>query len=427
MTEVIYFLLGGIIGGFVIKLVNHDALERAKRYDSLMNENEHLKSELTAVKTQLQERQKLYEGLDERLSEKFKSISDSLFKENTQKFTEAAQASIKPFQDAASKSYEQQKNDLTEQQKAIAKDLKEFTEKLTKIAEHHNTTSGKVENQLEQLNKETQQLSHAFSDGRQRGRWGELQLERLLEYSGLQKGIHYECQASVTGDNQSLRPDIIVHLSDQRSIAIDAKTPQWNHFDSENLPSSDEISRKEMAKHVKDLIDQLSAKDYQKHVDKSIDCLVLFLPGEWILRDAILGDPQLLDYSCAKNIMLASPVTLISILKAIHYGWKQNEMIREIQTIAKLGGELYDRICTWQQHLKSIGDGLLKALNGYNDAIGSLERMILPPAKKLQICSKKNKEMPLLKPIDTPIKQPLLNANIEGCLPLSDSEDSSKN
>lgn len=427
MTEVIYFLLGGIIGGFVIKLVNHDALERAKRYDGLINENEQLKNELTAVKTQLQERQKLYEGLDERLSEKFKSISDSLFKENTQKFTEAAQASIKPFQDAASKSYEQQKNDLTEQQKAIAKDLKEFTEKLTKIAEHHNTTSGKVENQLEQLNKETQQLSHAFSDGRQRGRWGELQLERLLEYSGLQKGIHYECQASVTGDNQSLRPDIIVHLSDQRSIAIDAKTPQWNHFDSENLPSSDEISRKEMAKHVKDLIDQLSAKDYQKHVDKSIDCLVLFLPGEWILRDAILGDPQLLDYSCAKNIMLASPVTLISILKAIHYGWKQNEMIREIQTIAKLGGELYDRICTWQQHLKSIGDGLLKALNGYNDAIGSLERMILPPAKKLQICSKKNKEMPLLKPIDTPIKQPLLNANIEGCLPLSDSEDSSKN
>ena len=427
MMGVICFLLGGVIGGFIIKLVNRDALERAKRCDSLTNENEQLKNELTAVKTQLQERQKLYEGLDERLSEKFKSISDSLFKENTQKFTEAAQASIKPFQDAANKSYEHQKNDLTEQQKAIAKDLKEFTEKLTKIAEHHNTASGKIENQLEQLSKETQQLSHAFSDGRQRGRWGELQLERLLEYSGLQKGIHYECQASVTGDNQSLRPDIIVHLSDQRSVAIDAKTPQWDNFGSENLPTSDEVSRKEMAKHVKDLIDQLSAKDYQKHVDKSIDCLILFLPGEWILRDAILGDPQLLDYSCAKNIMLASPITLMSLLKAIHYGWKQNEMIREIQTIAKLGGELYDRICTWQQHLKTIGDGLSKALHGYNDAIGSLERMVLPPAKKLQICSKKNKEMPLLKPIEAPIKQPLLDANREGYLPLSDSGNSSEN
>ena len=125
--------------------------------------------------------------------------------------------------------------------------------------------------------------------------------------------------------------------------------------------------------------------------------------------------------------MLASPVTLLSLLKAIHYGWKQNEMIREIQTIAKLGGELYDRICTWQQHLKTIGDGLSKALHGYNDAIGSLERMVLPPAKKLQICSKKNKEMPLLKPIETPIKQPLLDANREGYLPLSDSGNSSEN
>ena len=133
MMGVICFLLGGVIGGFIIKLVNRDALERAKRCDSLTNENEQLKNELTAVKTQLQERQKLYEGLDERLSEKFKSISDSLFKENTQKFTEAAQASIKPFQDAANKSYEHQKNDLTEQQKAIAKDLKEFTEKLQKM------------------------------------------------------------------------------------------------------------------------------------------------------------------------------------------------------------------------------------------------------------------------------------------------------
>ncbi|MCQ2956072.1 MAG: DNA recombination protein RmuC [Opitutales bacterium] len=427
MMGVLCLLVGGVIGGFIVKWANRDALERAKRCDGLTSENEQLKNELTAVKTQLQERQKLYDGLDERLSEKFKSISDSLFKENTQKITEAAQASIKPFQDAANKSYEHQKNDLTEQQKAIAKDLKDFGEKLTKIAEHHNTTSGKVENQLEQLSKETQQLSHAFSDSRQRGRWGELQLERLLEYSGLQKGIHYECQASVTGDDGSFRPDIIVHLSDQRSVAIDAKTPQWDNFGSENVPTSDEVSRKEMAKHVKDLIDQLSAKDYQKHVDKSIDCLILFLPGEWILRDAILGDPQLLDYSCAKNIMLASPVTLMSLLKAIHYGWKQNEMIREIQTIAKLGGELYDRICTWQQHLKTIGDGLSKALNGYNDAIGSLERMVLPPAQKLQICSKKNKEMPLLKPIEAPMKQPLLDVNREGRLPLSDSGDSSEN
>ncbi|MHB1022443.1 MAG: DNA recombination protein RmuC [Acidobacteriaceae bacterium] len=348
-----------------------------------------LQAQLASLRTELQkEQQAAQEKLDafkqaeQTFREAFQSLSSDALRKNNQSFLELAREVMAKQQQSATAELDKKQTAVDE----LLKPIRETLQKLeTGTRELENKREGAYANVLseiqniqkthESLRKETTQLVQALRAPKVRGNWGELQLRLCIEFAGMLSHCSFELEKSVRTDTDELqRPDCIVKLPNDRSIIIDAKTPLGAFLEAAEAP--DEATRHEKlvahAAQVRSHLDSLENKAYWKQFKDSPDFVVCFLPSEVLFSAALEQDPSLIEYGSG-HVILATPTTLIALLKAVAYGWQQTEITRNAAIIKEAGTALYEKMITLQKHFKNLGAALENSIKHYNSVIGTVE------------------------------------------------------
>ncbi|MGH8127364.1 MAG: DNA recombination protein RmuC [Gammaproteobacteria bacterium] len=353
-----------------------------------------LKERLEQERRQSEEKLKLVEQARVNLSDAFKALSSEALKSNNEEFLKLARTSLESFQKGA-------KDDLGNRQKAIEQLTQPIRERLekfdTKLNDLEKSRVGAyrelseqvrslVNDHIPHLRDQTSQLVKALRQPATRGRWGEVQLKRVVEMAGMSEHCDFEEQVSTTTEDGRLRPDMVVHLPGERHIVVDAKAPVEAYLEA--IESDNDATRKQHlvahARQVRDHITKLSSKSYFDQFNPAPEFVVLFVPGEAFFSAALMQDPGLIEYGTEKHVIMASPTTLIALLKAVSYGWRQEALARNAQDIAKLGKELYDRIGNLASHWSAVGQRLNQAVDAYDRSVGTLESRVLVSARRFQ-------------------------------------------
>jgi DNA recombination protein RmuC len=234
------------------------------------------------------------------------------------------------------------------------------------------------------LQSETRHLAQALRRPEVRGQWGELTLKRLAELAGMSEHCDFFEQESLQSDTGLVRPDMIVRLSDSREIVIDAKTPLDAYLSAVETP--DEAQRKRQlqrhARNVRERVRELSGKHYWRHLPGSPEFVVLFIPGDQFLSSALQQDPGLLEDALAGKVMLATPTSLVALLRTLAYGWRQQVLAENAEAIRRTGEEMYDRLLTFSEHMSRVGRSLTGSVDAFNKAVGSFDNRVLPSVRR---------------------------------------------
>ncbi len=341
----------------------------------------------------------------QKLADAFKALAADALQTSNRSFLELAKATLEKFQEAA-------KGDLEKRQQAIGelvKPVKESLEKVdAKIAELEKARVGAYEALRQQvgalaegqrqLHAETARLVQALRKPQVRGRWGEIQLQRVVELAGMQDHCDFYQQQSTEIEDGRLRPDMLVRLPGGKTIVVDAKVPLTAYLDA--VEAADEPRRTELlrahAQQVRNHIESLGRKSYFDQFKQSPEFVVLFLPGEVFFSAAVEQDPTLIEWATERRVIPASPTTLIALLKAVHYGWQQEMLAENAEQIRQLGQELYSRLAKMAEHWTKLGKSLQQATEAYNSAVGALESRVLVTARRfaeLGISGTKDKQL----------------------------------
>jgi DNA recombination protein RmuC len=362
-------------------------------HKQLGEQHARVRAELEGERRAGRERIETFRRVTEELNEKFKALSRDALRDNNRSFLDLAQATLERFQESA-------KGDLDQRQKAIdqlVKPLKESLEKVDgKIGEIEKARAGAYSALCEQvkalassqsqLQTETGNLVKALRTPHVRGRWGEIQLRRVVELAGMLQYCDFAEQETVATEESRIRPDVIVRLPGNRTIVVDSKVPFEAFYES--ISTTDEETRllkaREHARLVRSHITALSRKSYWETVQPTPEFVLLFLPGETFYTAALENDPKLIEDGVDQGVIIATPTTLIALLKAVAYGWRQEQMAKNAVDVARLGKDLYDRLRTFTNYFSDVGKGLERALDSYNRGVGSLEARVLVAARRFK-------------------------------------------
>lgn len=339
--------------------------------------------------------------VDEAMKNAFSVTAQEALRQSNEQFLQLAQEKLRHAQADGS-------HDLEKRQKAISDmvgPVREQLEKLGSAVEQIKGTDKALREDLQNLQRETSKLAGAMRDPTAQGKWGEYILERLLDKSGLIKGIHYESQVTIATDSGQQRPDVVIHLQDGFNIVVDAKAPINEFADrlQEDMAESEyKMMLGKLSRLVRDHVKKLGGKTYWEKLD-SPDFVVMFLPSEHLFSAALRGDPSLVDFASEQRVVIASPTLMISLLRVVGLSWRQVELAKNAQDISALGSELYKRLSKFGGDIQKLGKSLTGAMNSYNEAIGSLEGRVLPKAREMQglHIETGGKEIPDLSPIET--------------------------
>ncbi len=376
--------------------LNQKDAEVTKLHEELVSEKQSKIEALTKLdmaQKSFEEQKAMIEMLKTEMTDTFNALSSAALKSSSEDFLRLASEHL-------GKVMAETKGRLGEHQAALDSVIKplhlalqRYEENLRLIEENRHRAYGTLTEQIrslassnESLQRETSNLVSALRKPQVRGRWGEMQLRRVAELSGMTRHCDFTEQVSVDTEKGRIRPDMIVHLPMEREIVIDAKVPLDAYLEAISASSEEErkIKLEKHAQQVRSHMNKLASKEYWSQFSRSPEFVVLFIPGESFLSSAIDMDSTLIEDGIQKGIIIATPTTFIALLRAIAYGWRQEQLTKNAQEISELGKQLYERISVIVQHFENIGTNLEKSITAYNRAVGSFETRILPTVRRFR-------------------------------------------
>jgi DNA recombination protein RmuC len=359
---------------------------------------------------QLLEQKALIDHTHQELIGSFQALSGEALKQNNEAFLKLAAVSFETLHVKADGDLVQRQQAIDALVRPLQESLHRYAEQVRLLEQSRQSAYGGLDQHLrslaesqQRLQQETGNLVKALRAPTVRGQWGELTLKRVAELAGMVDHCDFAEQPSVTGDEGRHRPDMIVQLPGGRQIIVDAKTVLSAYLEAheaQNESQQAEALRRHAAQ-VKCRMDELSLKAYWTQFDRAPEFVVLFLPGEQFLGAALDQNPRLIEEGFANGIVLASPATLIALLRAVAYGWRQERMTAHAEEAGRLGKELYERMAILAEHMNDVGQALGKSVSAYNRAVGSLETRILPAARRFkELGVSSDRDIPVLGPTE---------------------------
>lgn len=359
----------------------------------LMADKAHQAATFEQSQHAMNEKLAMLEQAKAQLADAFKALSADALSANNQSFLLLAKNTLGQFQEAAQVDLLQRQKSIHEMLTPVQQTLKEVDGNLKEMEKERASSYQGLRQQVvdlivaqKELRNETGNLVKALRTPHVRGQWGEMQLKRVVEIAGMLPRCDFIEQGSVEGDKGRIRPDMVINLPGNRTIVVDAKAPLAAYLDA--LEASDEVTRHEFlethARQVRNHIRSLSQRAYWDQFPSAPDFVILFLPGETFFSAALEKDPSLIESGVRERVILATPTTLIALLRAVSYGWRQETVALNTQLISDLGRDLYKRLHDLGSHLSRVGKNLGMAVESYNHAVGTLERRVLVSARKFQ-------------------------------------------
>jgi DNA recombination protein RmuC len=409
VVPLLVFALGLLVGAVSVYLNRENKLREQQQKAA------ELELTLKLEKEKQLQQDALLQQTREQLANTFNQLSNDALSRNNASFLKLAEENLKRFQSEAKADLSSREKAIEQLIKPINDALQQTSKQIHEIEKDRKESYGSLKTTIDQMNKsqqqlqqETQNLVQALRRPEVRGQWGEMTLRRLAELSGMVAHCDFFEQTHTQTDNGAIRPDMIVRLPEQREIIVDAKTP-LDAYLSAIQAKEDSVRQRELKRHaqvIRSRVRELSKKNYWAEYTNSPEFVVLFIPGEQFLAAALEVDPALLEDSMSENIILATPTNFIALLRAVSYGWKQQALAENAENIRELGETLYKRLATFGGHLESLGKSLGSSVNHFNKAVGSLERTVIPGARKfteMGISSKS--EISELPPVDVVPRQ----------------------
>ncbi len=388
MDLIIGLVIGILLGAGVVYFLISTSHGKTKQ--KLAGVEAKYEAELKAADDKL----KILEEARDSLKDSFKALSADALSKNNESFIKLAEENLKKHQQSAKDDLEKRQQAITKTVEPVSQTLKAFSDRVNKIEERRIESEGGIKKELQKLSEmhlrldqSTSSLVQALRAPQVRGQWGEMHLRRTVEMAGMINYCDFEEQSSVeTEEGQRQRPDMLIRLPNERRVVVDSKVPIAAYLDALETDSIEVQSERMQAhaRHLRTHIKDLSTKAYWSQFENAPEFVVLFVPNEAIFSAALEEDPSLIELGVENKVILATPTTLIALLKAVAYGWQQEAITREAKEIASLGKEIYDRLSVVIGHFVKLGKSIDQSVGNYNKAMNSVDSRLMVTARKFE-------------------------------------------
>jgi DNA recombination protein RmuC len=399
MIEAVYAALAFTVGFAVAWLI---------RRTRELPDRVRLETQLAEARKSLEEQKKLLEEAQAKLETAFKALAADALKSSNESFLRLAQETLQKHISQASGDLDLRKKAVEDLVKPIADQLKAYQEKADLMEKERQTAYGGLTSLLttvsqtqDKLKQETGALVSALRRPNVRGQWGEFTLRRVVELAGMTEHCDFNTQETVSGEDQLQRPDLVVRLPSKRDIVVDSKAVAEGYFEAMEA-QTDEARKAALLKHASHLRERMRGLSTKKYWEsfKSVDFVVLFIPAEPILDAAVQVDPSIIEDAMLNKVVIATPATLVALLKAVAYGWRQEKLAENAVKVADEGKKLLDAVNVWAGHFLKLRGAVFDVVQHFNAAQGSMERNVLPKAHRMKELGVATlKDIPAIEPV----------------------------